>query len=91
MSKNRLVLPIKPKQKSKENKQASEYMRYSRGDIVRFRIGSDEIQEGEIQVIEEDHNEDILYINSFSDRHGDRRRWAYKVPERSIVSRVPGY
>lgn len=84
MSKNRLVLLIKPKHKLKEIKKASEYMRYSRGDIVRFRVGSDEIQEGEVQVIEEDHNEDILYINGFCG-------WAYKVPERSIVSRIPGY
>ncbi len=74
---------IKPKDMLKENKQASEYMRYSRGDIVRFKVGSD-VQEGEIQVIEEDHNEDVLYINSFSG-------WAYKVPERKIVSRIPGY
>ena len=61
--------------------QASENMKYSRGDIVRFRIGADEIQEGEVQVIEEEHNEDILYINGFSG-------WAYKVPEERIVSLI---
>ncbi len=52
---------------------------YSIGDIVRFKIGSDEIQLGEIQFIEKDHNETILYINSFSG-------WAYKVSEKKIVA-----
>ena len=52
---------------------------YSIGDIVRFKVGSDEIQLGEIQFIEKDHNETILYINSFSG-------WAYKVSEKRIVA-----
>ncbi len=52
---------------------------YSIGDIVRFKIGSDEIQLGEIQFIEKDRNETILYINSFSG-------WAYKVSEKKIVA-----
>jgi len=60
----------------------SESMRCSKGDIVRFKVGTDEIQEGEIQVIEKSHDENILYINSFSG-------WAYKVTEKRIVSRVP--
>ncbi len=60
----------------------SESMRCSKGDIVRFKVGPDEIQEGEIQVIEKSHDENILYINSFSG-------WAYKVTEKRIVSRVP--
>ncbi len=56
-------------------------MKYSTGDVVRFKIGRDEIQEGEIQVVEESHDEDILYINSFSG-------WAYKVSEKRVVSRL---
>ncbi len=56
-------------------------MKYSTGDVVRFKIGRDEIQEGEIQVVEENPNEDILYINSFSG-------WAYKVSEKRVVSRL---
>ena len=52
---------------------------YSIGDIVRFKVGSDEIQLGEIQFIEKDRNETILYINSFSG-------WAYKVSEKRIVA-----
>jgi hypothetical protein len=56
-------------------------MKYSTGDVVRFKIGRDEIQEGEVQVVEENPNEEILYINSFSG-------WAYKVSEKRIVSRL---
>ncbi len=56
-------------------------MKYSTGDVVRFKIGRDEIQEGEIQVVEENPNEDILYINSFSG-------WAYKISEKRVVSRL---
>ena len=56
-------------------------MKYSTGDVVRFKIGRDEIQEGEVQVVEESHNESFLYINSFSG-------WAYKVSEKRIVSRL---
>ncbi len=56
-------------------------MKYSTGDVVRFKIGRDEIQEGEVQVVEENPNEDILYINSFSG-------WAYKVSEKRVVSRL---
>ncbi len=56
-------------------------MKYSTGDVVRFKIGRDEIQEGEVQVVEENPNEDILYINSFSG-------WAYKISEKRVVSRL---
>ncbi len=58
-------------------------MKYSTGDVVRFKIGSDDVQEGEIQVVEENHNEHILYINSFSG-------WAYKVSENRVISRIAG-
>ncbi len=58
-------------------------MKYSTGDVVRFKIGSDDVQEGEIQVVEENHNEYILYINSFSG-------WAYKVSENRVISRIAG-
>ncbi len=58
-------------------------MRYSRGDVVRFRVGSNEIHEGKVQIIEKSHEEDILYINSFSG-------WAYKITEKSVVSRING-
>ncbi len=56
-------------------------MKYSTGDVVRFKIGRDEIQEGEVQIVEESHNENILYINSFSG-------WAYKISEKRVVSRL---
>lgn len=56
-------------------------MKYSIGDVVRFKIGRDEIQEGEVQVVEESLDENILYINSFSG-------WAYKVSEKRVVSRL---
>ena len=57
-------------------------MKCSIGDIVTFKAGTNEIEKGEVRFIEKDRNEDILYINSFS-------RWAYKVTERKIVSKVP--
>ncbi len=56
-------------------------MKYSIGDIVKFKAGSDGIEKGEVRFIEKNRNEDILYINSFS-------RWAYKVTERKIVSKI---
>ena len=52
-------------------------MKYSIGDIVKFKIGTIETDKGEVKFIEEDEN--TLYINSYS-------RWAYKVPENKIVS-----
>ena len=55
-------------------------MRYSRGDVVEFKVGSNEIHKGQVQFVEEDYNENILYVDSFSG-------WAYKVPEKRIVSR----
>lgn len=58
-------------------------MRYSRGDVVRFKVGSNEIHEGKVQIIEESCEEDILYIDSFSG-------WAYKITEKNVVSRKNG-
>ena len=57
-------------------------MKYSVGDIVKFKLESGEIQEGDVQFIEKRRNEEILYINSFT-------RWAYKIPEKRVVSRIP--
>lgn len=54
-------------------------MKYSIGDIVEFKIGSIETDKGEVKFIEEDCNGNTLYINSYSG-------WAYKVPEKKIVS-----
>jgi hypothetical protein len=56
-------------------------MKYSVGDIVKFKLESGEIEKGDVQFIEEKRRKKILYINSFS-------RWAYKVPEQRIISRV---
>ncbi len=56
-------------------------MRYSIGDVVRFKVGTNEVEDGEVQVIEENHNERILYINGFSG-------WAYKVSEKRVISRL---
>ena len=55
-------------------------MKCSIGDIIKFKIGSIETDKGEVKFIEEDSNESTLYINSYSG-------WAYKVPEKKIVSR----
>jgi hypothetical protein len=57
-------------------------MKYSRGDVVKFKLQSGEIEEGDVQFVEKRRNEEILYINSFS-------RWAYKVPEKRVLRRVP--
>ncbi len=57
-------------------------MKYSIGDIVTFKAGSDEIQKGEVQFIKQGRTGNILYINSFN-------RWAYKVTEKRVVSLVP--
>ncbi|HEX7627933.1 MAG TPA: hypothetical protein VF354_03315 [Candidatus Methanoperedens sp.] len=54
-------------------------MKYSIGDIVKFKIGSIETDKGEVKFIEEDSYENTLYINGYSG-------WAYKVPEKKIVS-----
>ena len=55
-------------------------MRYSIGDIVKFKIGSIETDKGEVKFIEESCSESTLYVDSYSG-------WAYKVPEKKIVSR----
>ncbi|HWQ96146.1 MAG TPA: hypothetical protein VN368_02115 [Candidatus Methylomirabilis sp.] len=57
-------------------------MKYSRGDIVEFKVGSDETHKGQVQFVEKNYNEEILYVDSFSG-------WAYKVPEKRVVSLVP--
>ncbi len=57
-------------------------MKYTIGDIVRFKLESGEVQEGDVQFVERSMNEDILYINGFC-------RWAYKIPEKRVISRVP--
>ncbi|VVB90425.1 Uncharacterised protein [uncultured archaeon] len=57
-------------------------MKYAIGDIVRFKLESGEVQEGDVQFVDRSVNENILYINGFC-------RWAYKVPEKRIISRVP--
>ena len=56
-------------------------MNYSVGDIVRFKLESGEVQEGDVQYIEKNIDEKILYINSF-------KKWAYKVPETRVISQV---
>ena len=56
-------------------------MKYSRGDIVKFKLESGEIQEGNVQFVEKKQHGDVLYINSFN-------RWAYKVPDERVVARV---
>jgi hypothetical protein len=56
-------------------------MRYSRGDVVEFKVGSNEKHTGQVQFVEEDYNENILYVDSFSG-------WAFKVPEKRIISLV---
>lgn len=53
-------------------------MRLSTGEIVRFKVGSDSIELGEIIFIEKNNNETILYINGFNG-------WAYKVSEKRII------
>ncbi|MCX9081498.1 MAG: hypothetical protein OIN83_04815 [Candidatus Methanoperedens sp.] len=54
-------------------------MKHTIGDIVRFKLESGEVQEGNIQFIEENRSEETFYINSFNN-------WAYKVPGRKIIS-----
>jgi len=48
------------------------------GDNIRFKLESGEVQDGSIQFIEKNKNEEIYYINSSS-------RWAYKIPGRKII------
>lgn len=55
-------------------------MRYSRGDVVEFKVGSNEKYTGQVRFVEEDYNENILYVDSFGG-------WAYKVPEKRIISK----
>ena len=56
-------------------------MKYTKGDIVKFKLESGEVQKGDVRYIEKTRYGEVLYINSFN-------RWAYKVPEKRIISRV---
>lgn len=56
-------------------------MRYTIGDVVEFKVGTNETNKGQVQFVEENNNEDILYVNSFNG-------WAYKVPEKRILSKL---
>lgn len=55
-------------------------MGYSIGDVVKFKVGSDE-HHGEVRFVDKSQQGDILYINSYSG-------WAYKVAEKGIVGRI---
>ncbi len=55
------------------------YMKYTIGSNVRFKLESGEVENGNIQFIEKNCNEEIYYINSSS-------RWAYKIPGKKILS-----
>ncbi len=57
-------------------------MKYTEGDTVKFKLKSGELLEGDVLFIERSPREDVLYINSSN-------RWAYRVPEKRIISRVP--
>jgi len=54
-------------------------MKYTIGANVRFKLESGEVEDGNIQFIERNRNEEIYYINGSS-------RWAYKIPGRKIIS-----
>ncbi len=58
-----------------------EYVKYTEGDTVKFKLKSGELLEGDVLFIERSSREDILYINSSN-------RWAYRVPEKRIISRI---
>ncbi len=55
-------------------------MEISTGDIVKFKLESGEVIEGDVQFIERRRIEDILYISSFN-------RWD-RVPENRIIARL---
>jgi hypothetical protein len=56
-------------------------VKYTEGDTVKFKLKSGELLEGDVLFIERSSREDVLYINSSN-------RWAYRVPEKRIISRV---
>ena len=56
-------------------------MKYTKGDVVKFKLESGEIQKGDVRYIEKTRYGEIFYINSFN-------QWAYKVPEKRVISRV---
>ncbi|MBU4220060.1 MAG: hypothetical protein KKD46_05250 [Euryarchaeota archaeon] len=54
------------------------------GDVVKFKLKSGEINEGDVVFIERSLRENIVYINSY-----DRRAYrAYRIPEKKIISQV---
>ncbi len=55
-------------------------MEYSTGDTVKFRLKSGEVQKGDVVFIERRVHGNMVYINSAN-------RTAYRIPERSIISR----
>jgi hypothetical protein len=59
-------------------------MKYSSGDTVKFKLKSGELLEGEVIFVERKIHKDILYVNSIYRSN----RWAYRVPEKKIISRV---
>jgi len=63
------------------SKLEGEYMTYTIGNNVRFKLESGEVQEGNIQFIEKSTYEEIFYINSFD-------RWAYKISGQKIISQI---
>lgn len=56
-------------------------MKYTIGDVVRFKLESGEVHEGDIQYVENSSHDKIYYINSFN-------RWAYKIPGKKIISQI---
>ena len=56
-------------------------MKYTIGDAVRFKLGSGEVQKGNIKYVEKSKYEEIYYINSFN-------RWAYKISGEKIISKI---
>ena len=54
-------------------------MKYTIGENVRFKLESGEVEDGNIQFIEKNRDEEIYYINGSS-------RWAYKIAGRKIIS-----
>ncbi len=54
-------------------------MKYSSGDIVKFKLKSAEVQEGEVLFVEKNRGGDVLYINGFN-------RMAYRVHEKRVIS-----
>lgn len=54
-------------------------MKYFAGDIVKFRLKSGDVHEGEVLFVENKRNGDVLYINAFN-------RQAYRIDEKRVIS-----